>query len=426
MPCVREPDAEQDVAHLLVEVGVSLGQCNFPSPQAEQLVLQVAHAYGGHAQVAVLPTLVIAEDRQRGSVAVERVTGTYRFDQIAAVQNVVGLARGRGLDAREATQRLLGVADVAAPYPGWLRVIGYALGAVGYAAAIRATGISIAVVALLAVLVVVGLLAASGNSRLQALMPVTGTFVSALVVSLAFSGSESAVPVQLAAVPVLVLLPGAALTAAVIELVSGDMIAGASRLIYAVMILVSMAFGFSLAVRLAGVPSDELVQMTRHSQTAWLPWAGAGVFVVGMMLYFCTPGRFWVPSLVVAYLAYGVQVVTGNWVGSAFAAGLASATGLMAASAYNYRRGGGPLSLALFLPVFWLLVPGSVGFVALTGAAYRNHTLASLGIQTGVAILAMAIGVMVASLVTPIVAVARDRLPGRGPGVNDPDAGRAR
>ena len=84
------------------------------------------------------------------------------------------------------------------------------------------------------------------------------------------------------------------------------------------------------------------------------------------------------------------------------------------------------MSLALFLPVFWLLVPGSVGFVALTGAAYRNHTLASLGIQTGVAILAMAIGVMVASLVTPIVAVARDRLPGRGPGVNDPDAGRAR
>ena len=46
-------------------------------------------------------------------------------------------------------------------------------------------------------------------------------------------------------------------------------------------------------------------------------------------------------------------------------------------------RGGGPLSLVLSLPVFWLLVPGSVGFVALTGAAYRNHTLAALGIQTG-------------------------------------------
>lgn len=392
-----------DVAHLLVETGVSLGRCSYPAPQAEELVAEVALAYGSEAEVAVLPTMVIAEDRSLATVAMQRIRSGYRFDQMARVQTVVTQARFHLVDARTALDRLRAIEQEPPTNPWWLRLLGYATSAAGFALFLRLSAWAVLMAVLLGAAVGSALILARSSYHLTALMPVLATFASALAVTAGSSAVGVPVPVRLAAVPVVMLLPGAALTAAVIELVSGDMIAGASRLIYAVMILVAMAVSFALAVQIADFGGTHLMDFTVHTVPTWAAWSGVGLFAVGTMLYFCTPWRLWIPTILVAYLAFAVQALSSVMVAASLAAGLATALAFIAAWGYNYRRAGGPAALVIYLPAFWLLVPGSSGFVALAGVVDRDSGLADLGLQTGLTILAMAIGMMVAVLVAPMV-----------------------
>lgn len=397
----REREAE--VAHLLVETGVALGQCSYPSPQAEELVSDVARAYGSVAEVAVLPTMVIAEDRSLATVAMERIGSAYRFDQMSHVQTAVTDARFARVDAATALARLRGIADHPPANPAWLRVVGYALSAAGFALCLRLGTVAVVAAATLGALVGAALILAGSSGHLAALMPIAATFCSALAVTAGASQLGVPIPVRLAAVPVLMLLPGAALTAAVIELVSGDMISGASRLIYAVMLLVAMAISFSLAVQIADFHRIRLTDFTLTTVPAWAVWFGVALFAVGTMLYFCTPRLFWIPTILIAYLAFAVQAAASFIVSQSLAAGVATAVALIAAWGYNRRQAGGPAALVIYLPAFWLLVPGSSGFVALTGVMDKDAGLAAIGLQTGTTIVAMAIGMMVAVLAAPMV-----------------------
>lgn len=399
----RSPHAEEDVAHLLVETGVALGRCNYPSPQAEELIEDVSDAYGADAEVAVLPTMVMAEDRRGNTVALQKIKTHYRFDQIAMVQGVVNKARTTTMAAPAATAELRAIPDTAPLFPFWLRVIGYALAAVGYAMCIRLSFVAIVFALVLGALVGIALIATSGSAQVSALMPILATFCCALAVSFGATQLGVPVPVRLATVPVLMLLPGAALTAAVIELVSGNMIAGSSRLIYAVMILIAMAFSFTFAVQVAGVGGKHLADFTAQLTPVWVEWAGIAVFAVGLMLYFCMPLRFWIPTMVILFFAYSIESLAEYVVSAPLAAGLATAVAVIASWAYNHQNAGGPVSMMIYLPTFWLLVPGAGGFVAITGVMDQNKGLASLGSSTALTILSMAIGTMVAVLAAPTI-----------------------
>ncbi len=394
---------EDDVAHLLVETGVSLGRCSYPAPQSEELVAQVAAAFHSTAEVAVLPTLVIAEDRRLRTVAMERIGSAFRFDQIAAVQRAINRARFGKVGVGTALQELRAVPFEQPAHPTWLRIVGYALCAVGFALYLRLSLPAVVAALGLGVLVGAALIATSRSPHLTALMPVLATFCCALVVTVGAGALGVPVPVRLAAVPVLMLLPGAVLTAAVVELVSGDMISGASRMIYAVMILVAMAVSFSLAVQVADVAGTHLIDLTEHDAPVWALWLGIGLFAVGTPLYMCTPRAFWVPGILVVYGACLVQALASQVVSSSLAAGVATALALLVSWGYNYRQGGGPAALLVYLPAFWLMVPGSAGFVAVTGIMDSDSALASLGKQTGLTIISMAIGMMVAVLAAPML-----------------------
>lgn len=396
--------AEQsEIAHLLVELGVTLGRCNYATPHSEELIHKVAQAHSSEAEVVVLPTVVMAEDMGLGHVAIKRIGSAYRFDQIAAVQHEVVPALAGSVDPHSAVKRLRQIKTLPTPIPAWLRVVGYALAATGYAMVLRLSPQAIVLAVVLGALVGITLLLTARSAQISALMPVLATFACALVVSVGYVQLGEPIPVKLAAVPVLVLLPGAAMTAAVIELVSGHMISGASRLVYALMILLAMAFAFSFAMQLSGASGGQLADLTRYSSYAWLPWLGVVLFAIGIMIYFCMPVQFWIPTTLITLLAYAIQFLGSSVVSPAMAAGVATAVCLTASWTYNHSKGSGPLAMAMYLPAFWLLVPGSGGFIALTGVIDRNDALAGMGLQTGVTVLSMAIGVMVASLASPAI-----------------------
>lgn len=398
-----QPVTRPDVTDMLTEAAAAMVSSTYPAPQSEAILRDLAQAYNADAEIVLLPTLVLTETHKHGVPQLRVVKTSYRFDQMTQVQSVLAQARQNKNDAHDVAESLRAIAHKKPIYPSWLRVVGYSLSALGFGAAFRLDLPALAAVTILGLLVGVLVLNLSRSTRFAALLPLIATFVSGLMVAGIAVALDKPDPVRMVAMLIVVLLPGATLTSGIIELVSGYMVSGASRLIYAVMILGSMAFGGALAIAASGIPSSRLEDVTATLTPPWVAWAGAAIYGLGTFLYFCTPVRLWLPSLFVMMFSFAISVMTLPSLGVALSAGIATAFGLIVSWAINARLGGGPGDLAIFLPTFWLIVPGSTGFVALTGELEASRSLSDVAGAAGLTFFAMAIGMMLATAVYPLL-----------------------
>jgi uncharacterized membrane protein YjjP (DUF1212 family) len=388
---------------MLTEAAAALVSSTYPAPQSDSIIQGLTAAYGVDAEVVLLPTLVLSQTHHGGVPQMRVINSSYRFDQMLAAQSIMAQARHSQLNPTDVAESLRKVKEKRPIFSGWLRVMGYAISALGFGAAFRIDIPGLIGVTIMGLIIGTLVLNLSRIPRFAALLPLVATFAAAMMVAGAAIVLDKPDPVRLVAIPVLVLLPGATLTSAIIELVSGYMISGASRLVYAVMILGAMAFGGALALTASGIPGNRLEDVTATMTPVWVAWVGAAVYGLGTFLYFCTPLHLWIPSLFVMMLSFGISVLAQPALGTPLAAGLATAVGLMTAWAINARLGGGPGDLAMFLPTFWLIVPGSTGFVAMTGALESAADLSGVATTAALTFFAMAVGMMVATAVYPLL-----------------------
>lgn len=394
----------EPMLELVVELGDALNRSSYPTSRTRDVLIDVTRANKDDITVEVFPTLVLGVDRRHHEMSVAQTGGAFRFDQMVDTQSLIHRLKHSQVKPEDALQELRDISTSKPPFPAWVRILGYALQALAFAQLFRMGLQSTILATALGVLVGSILILSKVKGTFAALMPVLMTFISALVIGLFALAGDNADPVRTAAVPVLILLPGAALTCALIELATGDMIAGSSRLIYAIFILISMAFGFALAVSIAHVPTDALQDLP-DAETAWYwPWIAVPIFAIGNVMYFCTPRKLWLMMIAVAFLTYCTQQVMQLVVAPVFAGGVAAGIALLLAMFLNSESRAGPSSMVLFLPTFWMLVPGSMGFVALSGVITDNHSLSSLGIQAVVSLISMAVGIMIASMAAPFFA----------------------
>ena len=397
------PATRSDVTDMLTEAAAAMVSSTYPAPQAEEVLRGLAAAYDADAEIVLLPTLVLTETKRHGIPQIRTVKTSYRFDQMTQVQSVLAQARHNKEDAHDVAESLRAIATKKPIYPSWLRVIGYALSALGFGAAFRLDLPALLVVTVLGLIVGMMVLTLSRSPRFAALLPLMATFVAGLMIAGLSIFLDKPDPVRMVAMLIVVLLPGATLTSGIIELVSGYMISGASRLMYALMILGSMAFGGALAIAVSGIPATRLEDVTATLTPVWVAWAGAALYGIGTFLYFCTPVRLWLPSLFVMMVSFGISVLAVPSLGVALSAGIATAVGLITSWAINARLGGGPGDLAIFLPTFWLIVLGSTGFIAITGELESAKNLSDVANTAALTFFAMAIGMMLATAVYPLL-----------------------
>ncbi|MEG2887193.1 MAG: threonine/serine exporter family protein [Aurantimicrobium sp.] len=397
------PATRSDVTDMLTEAAAAMVSSTYPAPQAEEVLRGLAAAYDADAEIVLLPTLVLTETKKHGVPQMRSVKTSYRFDQMTQVQSVMAQARHNKEDAHDVAESLRAIATKKPIYPSWLRVIGYALSALGFGAAFRLDLPALLAVTVLGLIVGMMVLTLSRSPRFAALLPLMATFVAGLMIAGLSIFLDKPDPVRMVAMLIVVLLPGATLTSGIIELVSGYMISGASRLMYALMILGSMAFGGALAIAVSGIPATRLEDVTATLTPVWVAWAGAALYGIGTFLYFCTPVRLWLPSLFVMMVSFGISVLAVPSLGVALSAGIATAVGLITSWAINARLGGGPGDLAIFLPTFWLIVPGSTGFIAITGELESAKNLSDVANTAAMTFFAMAIGMMLATAVYPLL-----------------------
>ncbi|PWC05460.1 threonine/serine ThrE exporter family protein [Agromyces badenianii] len=367
-------------------------------------LVQVSQAYGhDDLEITVLPTVILIQtgEGEEGRVAIRStVNASFRFDQIAALYRLIDHAKRAEIAPIDGINRLNEIGAMK-PTHGWfVRTFGHALLTTGLALLLAPSWQGALVAFVLGAAIGVAKLVRSPT--LQIVFPVFAAFVCALAVFLLAPHFAVGDPIRLLIAPLATFLPGGVLTTAVVELAAGQMLAGASRLVFGFVQLALLAFGILAAGTLVGVGSSSYVPLPADTTVPWWTAAiGVLLFAIGNYLHFSAPPRTFGWVLLVLLVAYGGQLLGGALIGAAVSGfiGALAMTPLVLWIA-SLRRGA-PSQLT-FLPAFWLLVPGAAGLVGLTEAIGTTRGYEDFA-QAVVSIMSIALGVLIGTALYRVV-----------------------
>jgi len=211
-----------------------------------------------------------------------------------------------------------------------------------------------------------------------AIVPFLAAFGSTSIVGLVAAGTGfDHVPLYAVCAPVAVFVPGALITNALLELTAADIVTGASRLVQGLIMLGFMAAGIAAGSALTGLRVDPAsaalvgevagVGTDRAGWEAvppyWVSWVAVALLAVGISLVFVAGWKLTVASVVVMTAAYALVSGVTPIAGSVVATGVTAAVLFVATRLLERLVPAIPATVS-FLPAFLLLVPGTVGLVA--------------------------------------------------------------
>lgn len=371
-PAESSQEDSRDLESFLLALGRSQLAAGYAVDDVTSTLDQVSRAYGRpDLSVAVLPGVVIVDDPVvgRARVITEGTQDALRLDQAAVVHDVAQDARHAVITPAQGTRILEALPKKEPRFPGWASVLGYALASTGFALIFRVSPWGVGLSAVLGLFVGWLLMLARPRPRIAPLIPP----FAALVCSFAVFGFASLIesdvqPLRVVVAPLIALVPGAALTRATQELASGHLIAGSTRLVAAIVQILVLVFGILVGSLLAKISPYDITDLTETRLPIWMAWLGVAVYAIGQVLAFNVPRGAVRYVILLLLIAFTVQQIVTWQLDGVLAAGVAAAVSLFFALVIQDRIAKGPPAFVIFTPVFWLLVPGSLGLVGLTEA----------------------------------------------------------
>ncbi|GIG70343.1 threonine/serine exporter family protein [Phytomonospora endophytica] len=327
----------------------------------ENLVKGVAAAYGHDVEVTFLADSAVVTLGMR-TASFSATPDVPPLDRISRLKRILIGVHDGSLSPVEARARLR--ADAARP-PRWSKpwqVLGLVLFSIGFGVSLQASWQQVATCTVTGLLV--GLLVVAGRGKLWLTLasPLLGSIVVSSVVLFAHERDwVTGAPIPLIMPALFYFIPGDALSAASLELVVGRMTAGTARLVYALVTLLVLAFGATLATFVADVPHQDLFDSGDGGNLGrWAVWCGWILFTVGIMLAFSMsprdlPWALLVVLVTVAAVQLGTRAFgdpTGTFVGAVVMTVIALTLG-------RSRRL--PPAYVLHLGAFYVLTPGAHG-----------------------------------------------------------------
>ena len=366
---VTESHDDGGVLLFLATLGAALSAIGETVDAVETRLTVIARSYGMHeARFSAFPTFLLLTLGQGRAATIEpttRLSPTPRLDQIAAVHQLAAEAERGAVAPAAGIERLEAIRRLENRFGDVSSVAGYPVLAVGLALILHPAARDVACAAVLGGLVGVLRRLGRGRGTVDALMPFLAATCVAAIVALAVRYDVTDPGLRSMIAALVVFIPGVALTTAFLELTEGQMVAGSSRLVWGGTQLGLLAFGIVAGISIVGVPPERAFSSSDELLGSWAPWLGVLVFAIGVTIaHSAPPGAF--PSLlVVLYAAWTGQFV-GNVLFGAYASGFTGGL-VMTFAAYLLARLPATMPVyAVFLPGFWLLVPGSLGLIGLT------------------------------------------------------------
>lgn len=387
--------AETGVSAMLGELGASLLASSQATNDVEDTLSRLAARYGrSELRIFVLPTIVLIEDPSTTPAQTSifaASSSVLRLDQVGDVELLVRLAVRDAPTPDDVIARLSTIRSTRTRFGPTLTVFGYTLLTVGFGLVLNPTVTALPVYVVLGVLVGSIMLIGSRVTTLSLLLPVVTAFSVTLLVSVFIRPLVHDEVLRLVAPALVSFLPGLTLTIAAVELTSGQVMAGASRLVYGVARLGLLTFGVYAGLTLAG---ESPPPATAPQQLgAWAPWAGILLVSIGYYLYSSAPRRslLWIAYALV--VAYGAQLL-GNVLLGAEMSGLVGALVVVPAVMLAGRLQAAPATAVMLTCAYWLLVPGAMGFIGLSEAASGTAGGASMILRTFGSLTAIAIAML--------------------------------
>jgi uncharacterized membrane protein YjjP (DUF1212 family) len=390
----EQDDRVVTASRFVATLGATMAAANYPVTMVREVMAQTSGAYGLDHQFLALPNYVQVGSPTGEGLYIVNPDFTLRYDQSFPLAQLVARAPTGTVDPAEGIVELDRIRNQERRFPVWVTVIGYAVQSAGLALILQPTLLSLLGATLLGLLV--GALSVLGR-KIDAIGYLLPTICSFLVAFLVFNfdahwhmGHDS---LRALAAPLATFLPGAAITLAVIELSTHHVVSGASRLVAGFMQIAQLAFGILIAAQVAGVADTDFVTTEINQLGAWAPLVGVVVYGLGAMLNFGPPTSFLPWMLLMLLTAYAGQWIGNELLGS-YASGFGGGLTLIVFALAVSHRPNTPPTVSLILPGFWLLVPGSLGFMGVTeligthSSAIFTATLISMmsiavGVQTG-------------------------------------------
>ncbi|NYD67685.1 threonine/serine ThrE exporter family protein [Agromyces atrinae] len=403
-------DDETGILSMLGELGASLLDSSLATSDVEDTLNTLAAQYGrADLRVFVLPTIVLVEDPSTSPAQTAIfAAGQYalRLDQAGEVERLVRHARERTTPPAEVVASLSTIRAMRPRFGSVLTVTGYMLLTVGFGMVLNPTVTALPVYVVLGVIVGSIMLVGNRVATLSLILPVLTAFSVTLLISLLVRPWVHDDVLRLVAPSLVSLLPGLTLTIAAVELTSGQVMAGASRLVYGIARLGLLAFGVYAGITVAGEPPAPTSAPTQLG--AWAPWVGIALVSVGYYLYSVAPRRSLLWILYALVVAYSAQLL-GNLLVGPELSGLIGALVVIPAIMLAGRVKGSPSTSVMLTCAYWLLVPGAMGFIGLSEAAAGTAGASGTILRTFGSLTAIAIGMVLgAGLSRDVSAIGRE------------------
>ena len=388
--------ADGELYAFVLEAGRALSLAGAAVGETQERMTRIAVAAGAvGVRVVVLPTaLVIALDAA-GPATIESVpqlTGALRLDQVSVVYDVVGAAERGALAPADGLRRLHEMRTLPPRHGRVAAVAGHMVMTVGLCLLLRPSARDVVLAAGLGALVGGLRLFMRGHRMVSVLIPVVAAAVAAFVTFLAVRHGVADPGLRPLVAALVAFLPGGVLVTGTIELASGEMVAGAGRLVYGAFQLLMLTAGIVAGAALAGgaIPHGEPCDPLGW----WAPTLGVVLFGVAVAVYFSAP-RGALPWLMAVLFTAWLGQLAGDWLIGPNGSGFVGALAMTPVAVAVARFPGGPPAQVTFLPAFWLLAPGAVGLIGVTEAVTDPAASAVAQLVPPLAaILAIALGVL--------------------------------
>jgi uncharacterized membrane protein YjjP (DUF1212 family) len=421
MPTELRSDAREsdvvlgDLGALLLDAGTSVTDVRAALEQVRD-----AASPSSRATFSVLPELVIVNEPDvPGAVTMSNAgSEELSFRQAAHASLLTQRLEKRTVALAEVPAHIARIRGIRRHHPALQWIAGSALISAGLAVLFRCPWWAIVVATLVGALVGLITRLMTRVPSAAAIIPFVATFVSTIVVGLS-AGWLGLGPVPLFAVcaPIAIIVPGALITNALLELTAADIVTGSARLVYGIIILGFMTAGIIAGGALTGlrVNPDSAALVGEAAQVTsagvgwealpplWLAWVGVVLVAIGIGLAFGAGFRLTLVNIVVMMCTYAVLALATPLVGSIVATGVAAAALFVAARLLEQVTLAVPATVS-FQPAFLLLVPGTVGLVAL--ASFDPEALSA----TPMTFVSLCIGTKVGALLVDVTRAARRRV----------------
>jgi uncharacterized membrane protein YjjP (DUF1212 family) len=371
---------------------------------------RVAHAYSARtALISAFPTflMVTMGSGEPATLELTSVTTGPRLDQIAALDHLVREAEAGRVSPATGLRRLDEISEMRPRFGRLPRLAGYAVLTAGICLILQPAPPEVVAAAVLGALVGWMRSVAGHQAPVQALMPLIAAFSVSALSALAVDHDLTDPGLRPMVAALVVFLPGTTLATAVLELAAGQMVSGSSRLVSGAMQLALLTFGIIAGIQAVGVSTRLVFSGSSDVLGDWAPWLGVLVFAAGVLVANSAPPRSFPGLLLVLYAAWAGQVV-GNAIFGGYVSAFVGALVMTPVAAWVSRLPSAMPPHALFLPGFWLLVPGALGLIGLTQIAGDSRAAGTDDlVATVVSLFAIAVGILCGTLLPGGVAATR-------------------